>query len=203
MNFLAHCLLAARADDTHEPYLVAGGILGDFWKGTVPISWPLTLQTGVRLHRRIDALSNTHPVVRQSCARFPAELRRLAPILVDIHADLALALHWQHHCADPLEAFAQTCYVSISGLNHAPPDLPEDLSRFIRYMRQRDLLCRYGTWEGVELCIEGISRRLGKTDFTAPALAACQSLSESLTDDFQEYFPDLQSGAAEFVRAAR
>lgn len=203
MNFLAHCLLAARADDDHDHDLVSGGILGDFWKGAVPPDWPSRLQTGVRLHRRIDAVSNRHPDVRRSCARFPGELRRYAPVLVDIHADLALARNWGHHSADPLGEFAGRCYQSLANLDAVTAALPEGLARFVAFMRERDLLRRYGTWEGVELCIQGMSRRLGRPEMVPVALAACRELSKDLDSDFQAYFPDLVREAAEFVRAER
>lgn len=203
MNFLAHCLLAARADEDHDHHLVSGGILGDFWKGAVPSDWPTRLQTGVRLHRRIDAVSNRHPEIRRSCARFPDEIRRYAPVLVDIHADLALARDWAKHSADPLGDFAGRCYQSFASLDDVGAALPDGLSRFLAYMRERDLLRCYGTWEGVELCIRGMSRRLGQPGIVPVALAACRELSEDLDRDFQAYFPDLLREAADFVRAER
>ena len=202
MNFLAHCLLAARAADRHDDELVAGGILGDFWKGAVPDYWTTGLQTGVRLHRRIDAVSNRHAQIRRSCARFPASLRRYAPILVDIHADLVLASRWSAHCSEPLQQFADSCYSSTATLEGVPGGVSEDTLRFAGYLRERNLLNLYGTWEGVELCIRGVARRLNDTGFATAALETSQELNTSLAEDFDVYFPDLLNEAREFVRAA-
>ena len=47
-------------------------------KGPIDKSLPLDLQTGIRLHRRIDAFSNQHQAIRDRCATFPLELRRYA-----------------------------------------------------------------------------------------------------------------------------
>ena len=85
MNFLAHCALADDASNswpTGEDMrqgLLAGAILADFGKGPVPKSMPNALQTGIRLHRRIDAFSNQQATIREVCATFgrvdePAQL---------------------------------------------------------------------------------------------------------------------------------
>ena len=68
MNFLAHCLIGARARED-DAGLIAGGFLGDFIKGPVPASMPPALQAGVRLHRRIDAYSNQQPDLLRSAHR--------------------------------------------------------------------------------------------------------------------------------------
>lgn len=201
MNFLAHSLLAARSTEHHDHDLVAGGVLGDFWKGSIPATWPFQLQQGVRLHRRIDAVSNMHPAVRRSCERFPAHLRRFAPILVDIHADLALASCWEQHHELELGAFSAACYRSFDRLREQFDESPHGLLRFIDYMESADLLSRYGSWEGVGLCIEGVARRLRKPEFAHDAVAACQTLSDALCEDFLDYFPDLLSESIHCIKA--
>ena len=71
MNFLAHCALTQDASDCWEngdalrSGLLAGAILADFGKGPIASKWPLELQAGVRLHRRIDAFTNQHGVIRE------------------------------------------------------------------------------------------------------------------------------------------
>lgn len=203
MNFLAHSLLAARSTEDHDHDLVAGGVLGDFWKGSIPTDWPLHLQLGVRLHRRIDAISNLHPAVRRSCDRFPPAIRRFAPILVDIHADLALASCWDDHHSLGLNEFSAACYRSLDRLRDRFDDTPPGLRRFIDYLEESDLLPRYGTWEGVNLCIDGIARRLRKPEFSLEAMTTCIALSDALTADFLAYFPDLLAESSAWVSAAR
>ena len=55
MNFLAHCALADDAADSswqcneqERQGLLAGAVLGDFVKGTIPAYWPLALQAGIK-----------------------------------------------------------------------------------------------------------------------------------------------------------
>ena len=96
MNFLAHCALALEASQrwpqghTLRQGLLAGAIFADFGKGPIDKSLPRDLQTGIRLHRRIDAFSNIHQQSRDRCATFPQELRRYAQIFLDILGDYYL-----------------------------------------------------------------------------------------------------------------
>ena len=113
VNFLAHSLIPALAAEPGHPDLIAGGFMGDFIKGPVPENLPDTLAEGVRLHRRIDAYSNAQPKIRASCARFPTELRRFAPIFVDVIADHLLATRWVQFCNVPLSDFTSGVYQAI------------------------------------------------------------------------------------------
>lgn len=199
MNFLAHCVLGALASESRNEGLITGGILGDLWKGTIPLHWPPEIQAGVRLHRRIDAASNQHPGIRRSCQRFPAELRRLAPVFVDIHADLALSGFWTDHVAQPKHSFIEECNSMIGNWRAWNLELPVSAERFLDFIIERDLLTAYGTWDGVSLCMEGVARRLRKPELPETAVAACQVLSNALCADFNSYFPDLQMEARRFI----
>ncbi|MCP5181434.1 MAG: DUF479 domain-containing protein [Pseudomonadales bacterium] len=202
MNFLAHCALAELATEASGHGLIAGGILGDLWKGPLPAHWETETLLGVRLHRRIDAVSNRHPAIRRSCERFPPNLRRLAPVLVDIHADIALVAHWRDWFDIDVDAFAARCYQSLEQALPGSPGLSESALRFLEYLRREDLLSAYGTWDGVRLCLRGVGRRLGDPTFDTQALPACQALSAHLLDDFRAYFPDLLYEARRFVSDA-
>ena len=54
MNHLAHFLLAPD-DDAGR----AGTLLGDFIRGTDLSAWPAEVEHAIRLHRRIDAFTDT------------------------------------------------------------------------------------------------------------------------------------------------
>ncbi|MEM9620835.1 MAG: ACP phosphodiesterase, partial [Pseudomonadota bacterium] len=136
MNFLAHCALAWDAASVWSCHnkqrtgLLAGGILGDFVKGRVDPSWPIELQAGVRLHRKVDALSNRDPHTRACSNLFTPELRRLAPIFVDLLGDYHLANHWTEFYAIDLHQFTQECYAS---LGRYEAYLTEPGQRFYQY----------------------------------------------------------------------
>ena len=73
MNFLAHFHLAWPDQD-----LVAGGLEGDYHKGPVDASLSDGLQRGVRLHRAIDAYTDSHPALAGLRQEFTPRLRRFA-----------------------------------------------------------------------------------------------------------------------------
>ncbi len=205
MNFLAHCLIAARAGALQPAPeaiggLVAGGFLGDFLKGPVAASLPADLAAGVRLHRRIDAYSNGHEVIRRSCNRFPAQLRRLAPVFVDIIADHVLATEWGRHHDVPLPAFTHETYAHIAAIEG---ELPPHGQRFFRYMADTDLLARYESWEVAHEALRSITRRLDRQSLDPLLEEHVPGLLEALREDFSSYFPDLCAHARDWLSAAR
>lgn len=197
MNFLAHCLIPERTEDPH-PDLIAGGFLGDFLKGPVPDTLPAMLASGVRLHRRIDAYSNGHPGIRTSCTRFPADLRRYAPILVDVIADHLLARHWARYHPEPLTDFTALAYAAIRP--HVPR-LPPRGQRFFRYMSEHDLLARYRHSSTLYDSLGAVLRRLRHPPDEAAVSVAVGGIMGGLEADFLEYFPDLVQHAVDWLGA--
>jgi acyl carrier protein phosphodiesterase len=209
MNFLAHCLIGSRAAGNHDPLspsdggpspaaLLAGGFLGDFIKGRVPEEMPWDLALGVRLHRRVDAYSNTHPDIRVSSERFPRELRRLAPILVDILCDHLLTRRWSEYHHEEIGRFTGTIYTEVAALDDW---LPDTGARFLTYAREKDLLARYGDWSVAENAMLSITRRLGRTELNPLINEAVPPLLTALEDDFQRYFPDILDHARQWIAA--
>ena len=205
MNFLAHCLIGSQAaggaDQAAQPSpsaLLAGGFLGDFIKGRVPENMPWDLALGVRLHRRIDAYSNTHPDIRVSSERFPPQLRRLAPIFVDILCDHLLTRRWAEYHHEDLERFTDTVYAEVAALDAW---LPDSGQRFLSYAREKDLLARYGDWTVTENAMRSITRRLGRTELNPLIDEAVPPLLDGLETDFQRYFPDILAHARTWTAA--
>lgn len=201
MNFLAHCLIGSRAavghpDAPSAAALLAGGFLGDFIKGRVPAQMPADLALGVRLHRRVDAYSNQHPDIRTSSDRFPAELRRLAPIMVDILCDHLLSRAWSDYHDQEISQFTGTIYTEVAAYTDW---LPDTGIQFLEYAREKDLLARYGDWTVAEGAMRSITRRLKRPELNPLLEDAVPPLLEALEADFHRYFPDILSHAGEWV----
>jgi acyl carrier protein phosphodiesterase len=201
MNFLAHCLIGSRAAGAEAgapsaAALLAGGFLGDFVKGRVPAEMPSDLALGVRLHRRVDAYSNQHPDIRISSDRFPTQLRRLAPILVDILCDHLLTRTWSEYHDQDLAHFTDAIYREVGA--HAEW-LPDRGLEFLEYARERDLLARYGDWSVTEGAMRSITRRLKRPELNPLLTEAVPPLLEALKADFHRYFPDILAHARDWV----
>ena len=68
--------------------------MADYVKGYAGNDYSQAVLIGIRMHRRIDVLTDTHPLVKQARQLFPNEYRRVAPITLDIFWDHFLSLHW-------------------------------------------------------------------------------------------------------------
>ncbi|OSM98073.1 MULTISPECIES: acyl carrier protein phosphodiesterase [Lonsdalea] len=89
MNFLAHLHLATLADSS-----LLGNLMADFVRGNPDGIFSDEIVAGIRLHRRIDGLTDSLPEVRAACRYFSADHRRVAPITLDVLWDHFLALNW-------------------------------------------------------------------------------------------------------------
>ena len=187
MNFLAHCLLGHPHDA-----LVAGGVLGDFVKGPVPDTLPVDLQAGIRLHRRIDALSNRHPGIGVSVRRLDPDLRRVAPVLVDLIADHCLALSFDAYGPTSLETFQTDAYNAIGRYEAW---FNPSAKRFYRRMKEANLLARYRDREVILRAMRYVLERL-RHEHVMDRLALVFDDLDALQADFDEYFPDLMERAA-------
>jgi acyl carrier protein phosphodiesterase len=193
MNFLAHCLIPDLALSARQPDLVAGGFFGDFVKGAVTPTLPHDLANGIRLHRRIDAFSNQLDGIRRSCNRFPTELRRFAPVFVDVVADHLLARTWERHHPEALPEFSAAAYAAIDlHVVH----LPDPGRRFLHHARTHDLFARYGERETLHGALTAVARRLNRASLAESVIAAVEAAMPELAGDFDDYFPELVAHAS-------
>ena len=188
MNFLAHCLLAWPGQGW-----IAGGVLGDFVRGRVPESLPSELRAGVRLHRRIDAFSNRLADMKPSIARFDTELRRAAPVLLDIVADHCLALAWPHYADVTLADFTAEVYDALRRFDAYVPDRGRP---FIERMIDTDLLARYAEPTVRDRALHYVLSRLRITHLSPKLASLLDAQLSAFVDDFHRYFPKLQAFAA-------
>ena len=194
MNFLAHCALAGD-----DPEHLVGGFLGDFVKGSVPTELPVGIQTGVRLHRRLDAFSAEQPDIRRSVARLPDELRRVAPVFVDLLADHFLAVHFERMHDEPLGAFEQRAYRTLGSYRGR---FPPRAQRFFDYLESRAVFTRYVDPATVGHAFERVGERLGIGAIAAPAMTALSREYGDFEADFLHYYPALKRHSQEWLAAA-
>jgi acyl carrier protein phosphodiesterase len=78
VNFLGHLALAWPNEN-----LMIGGFLGDFVKGPLKGEYPVEIEQGIALHRRIDARSDCHPAMQNLKRSLPKNWTRYAGIRAD------------------------------------------------------------------------------------------------------------------------
>ncbi|HUF18616.1 MAG TPA: ACP phosphodiesterase [Thermoanaerobaculia bacterium] len=184
MNHLAHAFLAADS-----PESLIGNLAGDFFKG--PVSrHDLRLQEGIRLHRRVDEFTDTHPAVRASKRRIAQEHGHYSGIIVDVFYDHLLAVSWQRFSTETLENFAQRVY---STLEQYPELVPPAFAVSLPRMISDDWLVRYRSIEGVSRALYFLSRRLRNAPRLDQAIPLLESQRGELEQDFAGFFPELVS----------
>ncbi|KPY47228.1 Acyl carrier protein phosphodiesterase [Pseudomonas viridiflava] len=189
MNYLAHLHLGG-----HRPAQLLGSLYGDFVKGPLPGRFPAELEAAIQLHRSIDAFTDNHPLIKASIARFPAQRRRYAGIMLDVFFDHCLARDWHRYADLPLEVFTRKVY----GVLAAEPQLPERLALIAPRMAAQDWLGSYREFGVLEQVLGGISRRLSRPEGLAGGMQELQALYQPLSADFAEFYPQLQ----DFAQAA-
>ena len=152
MNFLAHLHLATLANSS-----LTGNLMADFVRGDPHAQWPSDIAGGIVLHRRLDALTDRLPEVRQACALFRAETRRVAPITLDVVWDHFLAKHWtQLHPDESLRQFSAGAEREIMLLLPGTPVAFQELNQIM--WRER-WLERYAEKARLQTVLRGMAQR--------------------------------------------
>ncbi|WGL15503.1 ACP phosphodiesterase [Microbulbifer bruguierae] len=190
MNYLAHLLLSGP-----DPDWQLGGLLGDFVKGPLKGERPQAIEDGIRLHRRIDLLSDQHPAYIAALTRLGPQWRRLGGIALDIWFDHLLAIRWQTWHPQPLETFVDQCW---SNFRTRRQWIPENARAFIQRAEQFKLLPGYREVAVIQRTLERVGTRLRRPQPLADMLPLLQADKEALEQDFQTLFTDLSQQAVRF-----
>lgn len=190
MNYLAHLHLGGP-----QPGQLLGSLYGDFVKGPLAGRYPPEVEAAIQLHRRIDAFTDRHPRVLAACARFPAERRRYAGILLDLFFDHCLACHWDDYADEPLALFTGRVYRVLA----AEAELPGRLALIAPRMAEQDWLGSYREFAVLERVLANMQRRLSRPAGLDGALVELERLYPWLLDDFRAFYPELIA----FARGAR
>lgn len=184
MNFLAHLWLAHRSDTS-----LAGAILGDVVRGSDLSSYPDDIATGIRLHRRIDAATDRHPLIVELRSGFEDGTRRYAGILLDLVCDHALALDWAHYETESLAMFCRRVSQPLADAGRwfvQAGGRASDAAGFER------LLLSYAEPAGIDRAIARTAQRMRRPEALLQigmqwtgSLAAVRRLLPQLLDDLQ------------------
>jgi len=183
VNFLAHFHCAWP-----NTGLIAGGLEGDYCKGPLRGALHADIEAGVKLHRAIDAFTDTHPVVVALRREFPDDLRRYAGILIDISFDHFLTKHWSRYSAMSLEAFTLRVY---QVLDEHMALLSVDCQKMAARLQQYDVLNRYGDWSAVAATATRVGERFRRGNPLLHVQQSLDPLEKTLESAFLTFYPQL------------
>ncbi|MEM6773751.1 MAG: ACP phosphodiesterase [Pseudomonadota bacterium] len=186
MNYLAHALLS-------EPYAhsVIGNVAGDLVKGRLEDhALHPRVADGVRRHRRVDVLTDSHPHYRKLVSSFGGAQRRVAPIVLDVLFDHYLFRNWDRFSTFGRDAFIDNVYQVLSTPGAPlPPALAERAPLWV----EANWLRAYRSMAGVEAVLGRLAMRARRKLPVLETLAVAQDLDATLEAGFLEVFADVQS----------
>lgn len=191
MNHLAHAWLAGP-----DPDVVVGSVLADFWRGAPDPAWRPGVVAGVRLHRRIDAITDTHPAVAAARAYFDPGVRRWAGVALDVWFDHCLARDFERVTGEPLRGFVERVHAALAGARLADPPA---FGLFVARLARHDGLAAYADRGHLDLVFERIAARASR----ANPLAVMPVLLDALDAPLLRAFDALWTDLAPFARAER
>ncbi len=183
MNYLAHFHLSHGNDD-----LLIGALLGDFIKGPLKGEHGQAIEQGIFLHRKVDAFTDSHPLLKQAHQLFPQPYRRYAGIMTDVVFDHFLNQHWQQFHPQSLSTFSQEVFQIITTSHHLTPPAKRQAESLARY----DVFENYQHWETVEAALKRISQRLVRENPLALGAREMQAHYSALEEVFLQFYPELQ-----------
>ena len=188
MNWLAHLYLSEA-----NPAARIGNLLPDILPTPALASLGEEFQRGIVLHRRIDAFTDAHPVVRQSVRRFSPPYRRFGGILTDLFYDHFLARDWRDYSREPLVDFTRNVYASFTDYRDR---LPAEANLRLEQMRTANWLSSYGDMSGMARTLDRVGSRFQRRVELSGSLTVLQEHYESFEADFRAFFPELQTYVA-------
>jgi acyl carrier protein phosphodiesterase len=107
---------------------------------------------------------------------------------MDLFCDHFLAKQWENYHNDPLEKFASDMYALME---RNKVYLPQPARNMLPYMKKGNWLVSYGSVEGIDKALTGLSRR---TSFRSGMENAANDLAadyEFFNSVFNSFFPDI------------
>ena len=183
MNFLAHAYLAHPSVP-----LIIGNFIGDFVKGKQIEQYDEDISEGIIMHRKIDTFTDSHPVFKQSKSRIRKKYNHYSGVIIDLYYDHFLAKNWEDYSDIPLQSFTLSLYDIILEKENI---IPEKARYMLPFMVKSNWLFNYGTIDGIDRSLTGLSRR---TNFKSGMEYASNDLVKhynELENDFRDFFPEI------------
>ncbi|MEQ4732060.1 ACP phosphodiesterase [Providencia rettgeri] len=171
MNYLAHLHLAHLADSS-----LLGNIMADYVRGNPTGLYSSEVVSGIFMHRAVDRITDTHPLVKEAKLLFRDEYRRVAPITLDLVWDHFLSLHWS--TIEP-----QLCHT------------PEKFQELNEFLWPQQWLIRYADKNYIGKSLNGMARRRPKLGALSGSFNDFLFQYDALENIFFQFYPEMMANA--------
>jgi acyl carrier protein phosphodiesterase len=184
LNYLAHSYLSYQKTDLIIGNFIADSIRGNQFEGLTD-----GIIEGIRLHRKIDTFTDSHPIYLTSKHRFSKDFDKYSGVLMDIIYDHYLAKNFEQYSPLSLQQHADGIYEILKN-NHGI--LPEHAKRFYGYMTERNILFHYSSLNGIETVLTHLSNRIRNRFELQLAIPILEANYKEIEEEFTIFFDDLQ-----------
>ncbi|AWV96885.1 acyl carrier protein phosphodiesterase [Arcticibacterium luteifluviistationis] len=188
MNYLAHLFLSEDNED-----ILFGNLLEDFMHGRIdhPRNNHLSegIKLGIKLHRRIDTLTDQHILVKDCKQIFYPEFGKYASIVVDVLFDHFLIKNWDTYSKEEFEPFRQRVYLSLEKYRTL---MPPKLDLLVTSMIHHDWLKAYEFDYGLEKAFTGLNLKIKNGPDMLKSIPIMHENYDLLNQRFNEFFSILQ-----------
>jgi len=169
-----------------------GNFTADGIRGKDYLNYPVEMQVGILLHRRIDSFTDEHELFKTSSRRLYKNYSHYSRVIVDIYYDHFLARNWSQYSEESLSNFVGDFYQLV---NFHYELLPPKFKHLTPHMISGNWLEGYAQFEGIESVLKGMDRRTGMKSKMSFATEDLKSLYPQFKEDFELFFKDLKSYA--------
>ncbi len=184
MNYLAHSYLSYQNSD-----LIIGNFIADSIRGNNFYGLTEGIIQGIRLHRKIDVFTDSHPIYLTSKRRFSKDFDKYSGVLMDIIYDHYLAKNFNQYSNKTLQEHAFYIYNLLKENHHY---LPEHAKRFYEYMTQQNVLFNYSTVNGIKTVLTHLSHRIRNRYDLQQAIPLLEKNYTEIEEEFFIFFEDLE-----------
>ncbi|MFZ1799643.1 MAG: ACP phosphodiesterase [Chitinophagaceae bacterium] len=187
MNFLAHAFLSF-----HHADILVGNMISDYVKGNKRFLFPVDIQKGIILHRRIDAFTDYDDKVKKLKEVFKPAVGTYCGAFLDIAFDHFLAKEIMRSKFLKLHDFVENIYTTLTiSYDHLPEKFKSMLPSMISY----NWLENYQYQTGIEKSFAGIETRAKYLERETGAYDIFIKNYKMIGIGFDEFFPRLQDYA--------
>ena len=188
MNWVAHVFLSEPCVHYQLGNLIADFVKGKTWSGIHP-----STEAGLKMHRKIDAFTDSHAVFRRSQQRL-RDRGFLRAVAIDLSYDHALIKNWAvYNSTFTSRTFLDDFYQRATEVLDQYPD---EINHFVSSIIAADTLGRYAKLSGIQRGMRKVDQRLSErvlrreraTDYFDDVVREYDNIEA----DFLEFFPSLQ-----------
>lgn len=189
MNYLAHIFLSG---DDNEVKI--GNFIADFVPGRKYLDYPVNIQKGILLHRKIDTYTDNHPVFRKSKRLLFQEFRHYSAVIVDMFYDHFLAKNFNAYSEIHLSDYVSSFYKLLQQNEQI---LPLNVRQMLPVMIDYNWLLSYKDIDKLKDILNQMNNRTKHNSKLHNSIVVLLNNYPLFQNDFKVFFDDILKAKVE------